>query len=484
MGRHSLGLGRVGALARGLAPGDGVSLGLDRGRQPGARRREVGLETGSTLGRRARLGGRLVGASLDLGQPPSGRLVLGLARRRGAPEGGQLLALSLARGAQCAELGEGVGQLAVRLGEHPLEVEIARRDRCRQRATPGGQLGFGRGPFVEQAPPIAFQRLELRGEARVANLRRADGGLRCVMGLASLAFERGPDGELAGQRRRGGLRGDERGHRPIGGVTRRVSIRLGDGQPSGGLVPACVHREQQGARELVRGGLPGRLLLGLGGQPAGLRAELAEDVLCAGQVRLGLDELFFRSAAPALMAADPGDLLEQRSPLLGAQGEGLVDHALPDEQEGVVGEVGGVEQVDQVAQPDPALVEEVVVLARAVQPAAELEHLEVDRQEPVGVVEHERDIRHALGGALVRSGPDDVLRAPRAKRPALLTERPAQGIGEVALARPVRPDDGADAGAELHVRALGKGLEALEAKRQQARLGGRPVGQRHAPVPS
>ena len=184
------------------------------------------------------------------------------------------------------------------------------------------------------------------------------------------------------------------------------------------------------------------------------------------------------------MPADPGDLLEQRSPLLGAQGQGLVDHALPDEQEGVVGEVRGVEQVDQVAQPDPALVEEVVVLARAVQPAAELEHLEVDRQEPVGVVEHERDVRHALRGALVRAGPDDVLRAPRAKGAALLAERPAQGIGEVALARPVRPDDGADSRAELDVRAFGEGLEPLQAKRQQARLGGRPVGQRHAPVPS
>ena len=358
-----------------------------------------------------RLGGRVIGAALDLGQPPPGGLVLGLARRGGPPEGGQLLALCLARGAQRPELGEGVGQLAVRLGEHPLEVEIARRDRCRQRATSGGQLGLGRGPFVEQAPPIAFQRLELRGEARVADLRRADGGLRRVMGLASLAFERGPDGELAGQRRRRRLGGHERGHRPIGGVARRVAIRLGDGQPRGGLVPARVHREQQGARELVRGGLPGRLLLGLGGQPPRLRPELAEDVLRPGQVRLGLDELFLGAASPALMAADPGDLLEQRPPLLGAQRQGLVDHALPDEQEGVVGEVRGVEQVDQVAQPDPALVEEVVVLARAVQPAAELEHLEVDRQEPVGVVEHERDVRHALRGALVRAGPDDVLRA-------------------------------------------------------------------------
>ena len=54
------------------------------------------------------------------------------------------------------------------------------------------------------------------------------------------------------------------------------------------------------------------------------------------------------------MAADAGRLLEQRPALLGPQRERLVDHALADEQERVVGEVAGVEQVDEVAQPDRA----------------------------------------------------------------------------------------------------------------------------------
>ena len=64
-----------------------------------------------------------------------------------------------------------------------------------------------------------------------------------------------------------------------------------------------------------------------------------------------------------------------------------------------------VEQVDEVAQPDPLLVEEVVVLAAAVQPPAELEDLEVDRQQAVAVVEDERHVGHALGGALLRARP-------------------------------------------------------------------------------
>ena len=177
------------------------------------------------------------------------------------------------------------------------------------------------------------------------------------------------------------------------------------------------------------------------------------------------------------MATDAGDLLEQGAPLLGSEGERLVDHPLADEQECVVGEMSRVEQVDEVAQADPALVEEVVVLARAVQPPSELEHLEVHRQEPVGVVEHERHVRHPLRRPLVRARPDDVLRFARTERPTLLAERPAQRIREIALAGSIRPDDGADPGPELDARALGERLEPLQAQGQESRLGGtRPGG--------
>ena len=107
-----------------------------------------------------------------------------------------------------------------------------------------------------------------------------------------------------------------------------------------------------------------------------------------------------------------------------------------------------------------------------IQPPAELEDLEVDRQQAVGVVEDERDVGHALGGALLRAGPDDVLGLARAERAALLAERPAERVGEVALARAVRPDDRADAAAELDVGPLGERLEALEAEREEARRRG------------
>ena len=235
-------------------------------------------------------------------------------------------------------------------------------------------------------------------------------------------------------------------------------------------MPPGVHRQEERGRQLVGRGLATGLLFGLGREPARLRSELAEDVLDAGEVRLGLDQLLLGPAAPAFVAADAGDLLEQRPALLRPQGQRLIDHPLADEQEGVVGEVRRVEQVDQVAQPDPRLVQEVVVLARPVEPASELEDLELDRQQAVGVVEDERDVGHPLRRPLLRARPDDVLRLARAERPALLAERPAQRVGEVALARSVRPDDRADPGPELDVRPLRERLEPLQAEGQQTRL--------------
>ena len=167
-------------------------------------------------------------------------------------------------------------------------------------------------------------------------------------------------------------------------------------------------------------------------------------------------ELLLGTPPAPFVAPDPGDLLEERATFLGSQCERLVDHPLADEEEGVVGEVRGVEQVDEVAQADPLLVEQVVVLAGAVQAPAELEHREVDRQQPVGVVDDQRHVGHALGGAAVGAGPDDVLRLARSQGTTLFPERPAQRVGQVALARPVGADDGADAATELDVGALGE----------------------------
>src|SRR5439155_15667006 len=73
------------------------------------------------------------------------------------------------------------------------------------------------------------------------------------------------------------------------------------------------------------------------------------------------------------------------------------------------------------------------------------------------------------------AGPDDVLGLPRAQCAALLAEGPPQRVGEVALARAVRPDNRADPGPEGDVRPVGEGLEALESDGQQTGGGAQPV---------
>ena len=109
-----------------------------------------------------------------------------------------------------------------------------------------------------------------------------------------------------------------------------------------------------------------------------LGTQLVEQVADALEVRGRLEQVGLGLAPAALVLADAGRLLEQRAPLLGPQGERLVDHALADEEERVVGDVRVVEQVDEVAQPDPLAVEEVLVLARPVEPARQLHLAEVD----------------------------------------------------------------------------------------------------------
>ena len=292
-----------------------------------------------------------------------------------------------ARAAQRPELGQRVGQLAFGLAERRLEVEVARRARARRSARrPAASSASAAARSSSEPAPVALERLELRGEPRLARAGPPSAAARaasCASRRSRSSAARAPSSAASADAAASAAVSVR--HRPIAPApARRVRSRLGGRQPRG--APRASGRASRARSALAsssRGRLAGRLLLGLGGQPARLRPELAEDVLDAGEVRLGLDQLLLGPAAAALVAADAGDLLEQRPALLGPQRQRLVDHALADEQERVVGEVRRVEQVDEVAQPDPLLVEEVVVLARAVQPAAELEDLEVDRQQAV-----------------------------------------------------------------------------------------------------
>jgi hypothetical protein len=344
-----------------------------------------------------------------LRQPSSCGLRFGCPCCLGSPDRGGLLAAGRHLRPKRAQLRESVGELALGGADGRLEVEVAWRHRRGHRPALGSEFRIRGGTLVGEARAIALDRLELGSESTVAKLEVGQRRARRLVGVAAFPFRLGPDGELA--REPGGQRLGrvELRHRAGGLPVRLGSPFRSPAEPRGGLVPAGMGRREQRRGQLIRDRRAGRLLFGLSGKAARLRAEFREDVVDAGEVRLGLGELLLGLAPSALVAADPRHLLEQWSALLGPQGQRLIDHPLTDEQERVVGEVRGVEQVDQVAQPDALLVQEVLVLATAVQPAAELEHLEVDRQQTVGVVQDERDVGHALGRPLLRPGPDEVL---------------------------------------------------------------------------
>ena len=427
------------------------------------------------------VGGRSIGPSAlvgraprGLGQPATGRFELGDASRLGAAERGQLVAAGLARRTEGADLLERLGQGALGVAEARLELGVPFGDGQGRLAPADREVGLGRPALGVEAVAVADDPCEVADQPRLAELQLGERGPGRLVSLAPLALERRPVAERRRQRGRRALRLGQLGHREVGVGPRSVEPADRRGASARRLVPTSVGGDDEGGSELVAGRRPGDLLLGLGGEPAGLRPELGEDVVDAGQVELGLGELLLGLPSPALVAAHAGDLLEQRPALLGSERERLVDHPLADEQEGVVGEVGRVEQVDEVAQADPLLVQQVVVLARPVQPATQLEDAVLDRQQPVAVVQDEGDVGHPDRGAPVGPGEDDVLALAAAQRPALLAEGPAERVGEVALARPVGADDRADPRPELDDRSFRKRLEAVEPQGEE------PGRRRHA----
>ena len=204
-------------------------------------------------------------------------------------------------------------------------------------------------------------------------------------------------------------------------------------------------------------------------EPADLRLQLGDQVADAGEVVARLRQPDRGLVALDLEALDAGRLLEQLAALLRAQRERGVDRPLPHDDELVRAEPALAEELDDVAQTRPGAVDEVLALAGPIGAPADRDLGEVDRQPAVGVVEGQDRLGHALRLALLGAGEDDVVGAAGAERPVrLLAEHPADRIGHVALARPVRADDRVHARLEDEPGRVGEGLEAVEPELLQA----------------
>src|SRR5215217_2186730 len=189
-----------------------------------------------------------------------------------------------------------------------------------------------------------------------------------------------------------------------------------------------------------------------------------------------------RQAALGLLLAlavleDPGRLFDDRPALLGAGVEHRVDLTLADDHVLLAADTGVGQQILDVEQAARHLVDGVLALAAAEQGAAHRHLAELDGQDPGRVVDRQADLGPAERRAGGRAGEDDVvhlLAADRAGR--LRSEDPGNGVDDVGLAGPVRADDHGDARFELHRRALGERLEALEGEALQEHGGSEPTG--------
>ena len=208
-------------------------------------------------------------------------------------------------------------------------------------------------------------------------------------------------------------------------------------------------------------------LLGLTLQGGDLAADLVHDVPDAKEILARRLELAERLRPLLLVARDPRGLLDEDAPVEGLRGQDVGEALLLHEGVGLRVDPGPQEQVVDVLETADRLVEQVLRLPVPVEPPADRDlapgyrHLTLVREREEGLGQSER----TAGGGPVE---DHVLHplAPQRLR-ALLTEGPAQGIGDVRLAAAVRTDDGGDAREDLELRPVDEGLEAEERDRQK-----------------
>ena len=229
-----------------------------------------------------------------------------------------------------------------------------------------------------------------------------------------------------------------------------------------------------------RGDLDAELLRALGGsrlerQRAQPLCDLRLHVAGALDLRRHARELQLGPVPPPLEAPQTGRLLDQHPPFLRLACQDRLDAALRDDRAHRLAEADLREQLDDVRAPDLRAVDEVLALSAAVQPANDRDLREIELgQRTVLVVEQQLDLAVVGRGPVRGPGEEHVVRLLGAELAGReRTGRPDQRVGDVRLARTVRPDDDGDARLEPDLDRVGERLEAAQLDCTQVHARGR-----------
>ena len=136
----------------------------------------------------------------------------------------------------------------------------------------------------------------------------------------------------------------------------------------------------------------------------------------------------------------------------------LLDHGV-----GADAEARVHQDVADVLEPDDPIVQPVLAFAAAEDASPDRDPAVLGLLDAAVGPEREADLGEPQGLALVGSVEDDFLhRAAAQGLGALLAQHPGDGLGQIALAATVRPDDRRDPGREVTHHRLDEGLEAVD----------------------
>ena len=190
--------------------------------------------------------------------------------------------------------------------------------------------------------------------------------------------------------------------------------------------------------------------------------ELADYIAEADEVFLGGREFSFGLGLSVAELGDARRFLEYLTSVLALGGEYLAYSALPYHRVAVAAETRVHKELVYVAEPHLLFVYVVFALARTEVTAGDGHFVEVVIEKAVGVIEVQGYLGVAVRLSYLGAVKDDVLHLAAAKRlGAHLAEHPADGVGDVALARAVGADDGGEPVGEVDGYFIGEGFEPL-----------------------